>query len=137
MAEQGGYGLDLKMDLGTASLVTVAKVLDIDFPEQKSFVAEKTSHGSTGGYYEAIATGKKRLMPMTLKLGWDQLDAGHAEILTVFGTGVATDISIEDSLAQEVIAFKVIVESIGRVSPQEDLYVADVMLHPTGAPTIS
>jgi hypothetical protein len=135
MAAQGGYGVPLKINTG--SLTTIVGVTDVDFPEFMNYVAESTGHDSSGGYYEAVATGKKRVQPFPATLNWDTAEATHAAIVTAFDAGTAVGMSIEDPDGDEVISFSAIVEKIGRVSRQEDRYYAVVTFHPTGAPSIA
>lgn len=135
MAAQGGYGVVLKINTG--SLTAVTGVTDVDIPEFMNYIAESTGHDSSGGYYQAVATGKKRVQPFPATLNWDTAEATHAAIVTAFDAGTPLGMSIEDPDGDEVIAFSAIVEKIGRVSRQEDRYYAVVTFHVTGAPTIT
>jgi len=45
--------------------------------------------------------------------------------------------SIEDPGGQEVIAFDAHVQKILRIGVQDDLYKAEILLQPSGAPTIT
>lgn len=135
MAAQGGFGVPLKINTG--SLTTIVGVTDVDIPEFINYIAESTGHDSSGGYYQATATGKKRVMPFPATINWDTAEATHAAIVTAFDAGTAVGMSIEDPDGDEVIAFSAIVEKIGRVSRQEDRYYAVVTFHVTGAPTIT
>lgn len=136
MAGQGGFGVVLKIMVST-TLTAVAKVLDVDFPKFKKFVAENTGHDATSGWYTAISTGKRRLEPFQATLEWDSVAATHAAIQTAFDSDAAVSMSIEDPDGVEVIAFSGIIEEIERVGKQEDTYKAVVLIHPTGAPTIT
>lgn len=136
MAVQGGYGVVLKIMVST-TLTAVANLKDIDFPKFTKFVAESTAHDSTSGYYTAVATGKRRLEPFTATLGWDDSDTTHAAIVTAFDSDAAVSMSIEDPGGAEVIAFSAHIEAISRIAKQEDEYVAEVSIHPTGAATIT
>ena len=49
----------------------------------------------------------------------------------------AVDFSIADPDGDETIAFSGHVKSVKRVSPPEDAFEADVVIQPTGAPTIT
>ena len=42
-----------------------------------------------------------------------------------------------DDLAERLTAAGIKVEAIDRISKQEESYQADVLIHPTGAPTIT
>ena len=64
MAAQGRLWSSIKINTG--SLTTIVGVTDVDFPEFMNYVAESTGHDSSGGYYEAVATGKRvNLSPAT------------------------------------------------------------------------
>ena len=132
MAGQGGFGLQLQMN-GTV----VVGVEDVDFPSFMKFISEATAHDSPGGYYEAVATGKRRLEPMAMVLIWDQNEATHAAMITAFNSDAAQQFDIADPDGDENIEFLAHVERIGRISPQEDTYKANVDLHPTGTATIT
>jgi predicted secreted protein len=131
---QGGMGIDLKIHNGTA-LESVVSLLDVEFPKFKKFIAEITGHDSVGGWYEAVDTGKRRLEPFKAVLGWNA--TSHAGIITAFTNQAAVACSIEDPDGDEVIAFDVHIEEIQRMGAQEDAMKAEVLLHPTGDPTIS
>lgn len=133
---QGGFGLDLKIDI-SSTLTTIVQVLSADFPEFSKFIAEATGHDSDGGYYEAVASGKRRLNPFSVEIGWDTAEATHAAVVTAFNSDDAVDMSIEDPDGDEVIAFAAHIERISRVSQQEGTYRANVTIHPTGQPTIT
>lgn len=136
MTVQGGFGLDLQIDTGSG-LTAVVKVLECDFPKFKKYLAESTAHDSTDGYYEASSTGKRRIEPFTATLGWDTGEATHAYVVTAFDSDDAVDMSIADPDGDETIAFAAHIEEIERVSEQEDIVKAKVLIHPTGEPTIT
>ena len=129
---QGGFGLDLKLN-GT----TIVQVQEVPFPRFMKFIAEATGHDSDGGYYEAVATGKRRIETIQATLFWDSSAATHAAVLAAFDSDAAVAMSIEDPDGDEVIAFKAHIEAIGRISQQQDAYKATVDIHPTGTATIS
>jgi hypothetical protein len=136
MANQGGYGVQLKIMVST-TLTAIAAMKDVDFPKFTKFLAESTGHDATSGYYTATATGKRRLEPFTCLLEWDSVAATHAAIVTAFDSDSAVSMSIQDPDGVEVIAFSAHIEAITRISKQEDTYQAEVAIHPTGAPTIT
>lgn len=49
------------------------------------FIAEATGHDSDGGYYEAVATGR-RIETMQATLFWDSSAATHAAVLPALST---------------------------------------------------
>ena len=136
MAEQGGFGVVLKIMVST-TLTAVAHVLDVDFPRFRKYIAESTGHDATDGYYEAIATGKRRIEPFTVRLAWDSDNSTHAAMVTAFGSDAAVSMSIEDPEGDEVISFSAHIEAIGRIARQEDVVQAEVLIHPTGKATIT
>jgi predicted secreted protein len=115
----------------------VAKIIDAKFPKQTALMADATTHDSSGGYYEAVATGKRRLEPFEVTLAWDDSATSHAALLTAFGTDVTSTYKIADPDGNETIQFSAFVESIERISPQEDIFTAVVTFHPSGAATIT
>lgn len=138
MAEQGGFGVVFKVMIST-TLTAVVNLLDIDFPEQTKEVADMTAHPSAAatGYRSYIDSGVRELTEFTAVLGWDDLEATHAAILTAFDATTALSMSIEDAAGQEVIAFSGFVRTVGRISKIGDGYKANVVVRPTGAPTIT
>lgn len=136
MAAQGGYGVKLKIMVST-TLTVVANLIDVDFPKFVKFIAESTGHDATSGYYTSVATGKRKVEAFTATLAWDHADSTHAAIVTAFAADAAVSMSIEDPDSGEVIAFSAHVETIGRISKQEETYQAEVMFHPTGPATIT
>lgn len=135
MAIQGGYGVVTK--IYTSSLTTIANVMDVDFPKFMKFIAESTGHDSTSGYYTAVASGKRRVEPFTMVLAWDDAQATHAQIVTSFAADTSVAMSIQDPDGQEIIAFSAHIEEIERESRQDGVLQATVLVHPTGAPTIT
>ena len=132
MAGQGGYGLTLTLN-GT----TVVGVQDTDFPRFMKFIAESTAHDSPGGYYEAVATGKRRIEAFSTTLIWDANEATHGAVITAFDSDDAQQLSIADPDGDETIEFNAHIEGINRISPQEDVFTAEVDILPTGTATIS
>jgi len=138
MAEQGAFGVVLKIMIST-TLTAVANLLDIDFPAQEKELADNTPHPAAAatGYRTYIDSGVRSLSEFTAVLGWDDTAATHAALLTAFDATTALSMSIEDPGGQEIIAFSGHVRSIGRVAKTGDGYKANVVIQPTGAPTIT
>ena len=136
MTIQGAFGTEVKIDIST-TLTVIAKVEAAAWPNQTAMIAEVTTHDSAQGYYEAIATGKKRLEGFTLGLIFDAAEATHAEILLALGDGEKKPFEVSDPQAQETILFDAFIESVERVSDQDQALKANVTIHPSGAPTIS
>lgn len=136
MADSGGFGVKLKIKIAS-TLTLIVNAPEIEFPAQEKVLADGTSHDSAGGYRVWIDTGVRELGEFKATVRWDKLQATHAAVLTTF-TGTATvDMSIEDPLAQEVIAFKAHVKTIGRITDREGLYQAEITFQPSGVPTIT
>ena len=136
MGTQGGFGLDCKITVGTV-LTTIAHILDGEFPKFKKFLKEFPGHDADEGWAEYIATGKRSLEPFKLTLGWDSADSTHAAIVAAFDADTTVNMSIEDPDGVEVIAFAAHVETLGRISVQEDGYKCEVEVQPTGKPEIT
>lgn len=138
MAEQGGFGVVLKVMIST-TLTAVTNLLDIDFPAQEKELADMTAHpaAASTGYRTYIDSGVRSLSEFTAVLGWDDVEVTHAALLTAFDATTALSMSIEDPGGSEIIAFSGFIRSIGRVAKTGDGYKANVVIQPTGAPTIT
>lgn len=134
MARQGGFGAVLKIDV--SGLQAVAYVKDFEFPEFEKLLADITSHDSPGGYQEMISTGKRQLNEFTCQLVWDVSQTTHDAMIAAFDSDDPVDMSAEDPDGTEVIAFAAHVSKLGRVAEQEEGYVCDVTIKPTGQPSI-
>ena len=132
MTAQGGYGLTLTMN-GT----TVVGVSESDYPAFMKYIEESTAHDSAGGYYEATATGKRRVEPIQATLFWDKDEATHASVVTAFDADTSQQFTIADPDSDETIEFNAHVERIRRMGEQETVYQAEVDIHPTGTATIT
>lgn len=132
---QGGYGAVLKIDV--SGLVAVTHVRDFEFPEFEKILAEITAHDSPGGYAEHISTGKRKLNEFTCTLVWDISETTHAAMVSAFDSDAAVSMSTEDPNGYEVIAFDAHITKLGRIAEQEEGYVCDVSIQPTGIPTIN
>lgn len=133
---QGGFGVTLKIDVGTV-LTAVTKVMEVGFPEFEKILAESTGHDSAGGYAEFVATGKRKLNEFEVTLAWDSTEATHAAMDAAFDSDAAVSCSVADPDGDETIAFEAHVRLVAREGDQEDVYKARVAIQPTGQPTIS
>lgn len=134
---QGSFGVACQIDV-VGSPTTLAKIREVNWPVFKKFIAEATTHDSTGGFYEAVDSGKKRVMPFPTVLAWDTSQSTHAAILTAFNAATLVTFSVADPDGDETIAFECFVEEVERmVSGQEGIYEARVLIHPSGQPTIT
>jgi hypothetical protein len=138
MAEQGGFGVVLKVMIST-TLTAVANLLDVDFPAQEKELADMTAHPSAAstGYRSWIDSGVRSLTEFTAVLGWDDTESTHVAIVTAFDATTALSMSIEDPAGQEIVAFSGFIRSIGRTAKIGDGYKCNVAIQPTGAPTIT
>jgi predicted secreted protein len=132
---QGGYGTIVKIKI-TSTLTAIAHALDVEFPEFEKVLADVTAHDSPGGYQEWIATGKRKLGAMKMKLLWDVSEATHAAITAAFNSDLPVEMSVQDPDGDEVITFNAHIQKLGRVAKQEEGYTCDVTIQPTGIPTI-
>lgn len=138
MTVEGGFGLDVKIQVATALTTVVSLLEGSEMPKFKKFIAEATPHNATGGWAKRVATGKRSLESFKLVLGWDSDEATHAAMQTAFDSEAAVNMSVvSPDGSDENIAFSAHIEEIGRMPAQEDVYKAEVMVTPTGAPTIT
>lgn len=136
MAPQGGFGVKLKISV-TSTLTVIAGIKETDFPEFEKAMADVTGHDSTGGWAEHLPTGKRMANPFTCTVFWDESNNTHAAIKTAFDGEAPVNMSIEDPDGDEVIAFAAHITKMGRVSEQEDAFMCEIEIQPTGAVTIS
>lgn len=138
MAEQGGFGVVLKIMIST-TLTAVTNLLDVDFPGQEKELADMTAHPSSAatGYRTWVDSGVRSLTEFTAVLGWDDLEATHAAVLTAFDATTALSMSMEDPGGQEIIAFSGFIRAVGREAKIGAGYKCNVAIQPTGAPTIT
>jgi hypothetical protein len=136
MATQGGFGLTVNITIGE-TLTAIATILDGEIPRFKRYLAEFTAHDSTSGYDEYISTGRRGLDKFKLTLGWDAVEETHEAIVAAFDSEDPVEMSVEDPAGIETITFDAFIEEIGRIAKQKEGYVAEVVIQPTGAPTIT
>ena len=136
MAKQGGYGVKLKVTV-SAALTVVAGVTDVEYPKFTREVDDITAHDSPSGFAEYLSTGLKMLGSFKASLVWDKANTTHAALTTAYNSGAALAMSIEDAGGAEIIAFSGIVKELGRVGKQKAAFTCDVVIQPTGAPTIT
>ena len=135
MAEQGGFGVILKISV-SATMTAVANLRDVEFPEFEKTLADSTKHSSPSGYMERIATGLKEVKSFKAELGWDKGQTTHATIIAAFDSLSPVNMSIQDPAGVETISFSAHVQKLGRVAKMKDVYICNVTIQPTGAPTI-
>ena len=136
MAEQGGFGVIVKIDV-SATLTAVAGLLDVDFPEFEKYVADMTDHSAPGGYTEYISTGVREVKEFSMTLAWDSSSATHTAIIAAFDSDSTVNMSIEDPAGSEVIAFAAHIRKLGRIAKQRDGYKCTVTVQPSGVPSIT
>ncbi len=136
MTAIGGMGLLVKIDI-SATLTTIASMIEGEIPEFEKFLAEATPHNATSGYAQFVATGKFKMNEFKVTLAWDKDDSTHAAIRTAFNSTSAVSMSVVSPGSDETIAFSAFINKLGRVAEQEDYYKCEVTITPTGAPTIS
>lgn len=133
----GGFGLQVKITVGT-SLTAITYLLDgSELPKFKKFIADATPHSATGGWAKRIASGKRSLESFNVTLGWDSDEATHAAVQTAFDSDSAVSMSVVSPGSDETIAFSAHIEEISRTTEMEGNYTAEVMITPTGKPTIT
>lgn len=136
MAIQGGFGVTLQIYI-TNAYVSIANLVDVDFPEQSKSMEEATAHAATSGYATYIASGKRELGEFTATLLWDAGTTTHTAIKTAFDSNSTVNMKIIDSGTAETIQFAAHVKSLKRMSKQDEALKAEVTFQPSGNPTIS
>ena len=128
----GGFGLVVKINT-----VAITYLIDGEIPKFKKFIAEATPQNATGGWAKRVATGKRSLESFKVTLGWDKSEATHAAVVTSFDAETAATIAVLSPGSDETITFSAYIEEISRIADDEDYYKAEVMITPTGVPTIT
>jgi hypothetical protein len=72
-----------------------------------------------------------------MTLEWDVAEVSHALIATHFDGTVAVTMTVEDPAGAENISFSCFIEEIQRISKQKDSLRVEVLVTPTGPPTIT
>lgn len=135
---EGGMGLAVKITVGTMLTAMTYLLEGSELPKMKAFIAEATPHNATGGWTKRVHSGKRSLEPFKVILGWDSDEVTHAAVQTAFDSDSSVNMSvISPDGADETIAFAAFIEEIARITSQEDKYTAEVMITPTGKPTIT
>ncbi len=137
MTEQGGFGLTAKIKVGGVLTAIVDVLEGSELPKFKKFIADMTPHSATNGWTKRVATGKRSLESFKLVIGWDKDEATHAAVQAAFDSDDPVDWEVASPNDDEKIGFSAHVEEISRGTPQEDGYTAEIMVTPTGAPTIT
>lgn len=133
MAIQGGFGAQLMIDV--SGLEIVAGVSNLDFPEFAKLIAGSTGHGSSGGYGESVAAGKRSLGEIPFDINWDISEETHQALVTAFDSDTSYNMRVEEPEGDEGVSFAGIVMSNTRMSKKESRYQAQITIQPTGAPT--
>ena len=128
---QGGFGLAFTLN-GTA----IVNVEDIDEVRFNRYFRDITGHDSEDGYYDAEPDGRYRLEPFAAKLRWDPTAATHIAVIDAFNSISPSNFQVADPSSAETIQFEAHVEQMDRISLQEDVYRANVLIHPVKQPTI-
>lgn len=136
MAIQGGFGVTLQIYI-TNAYVSIANVMDVDFPEQSKSIEEATAHAASSGYATYVASGKRELGEFTATLLWDPATTTHTAIKSAFDANATVNMKIIDAGTAETIQFAAHVKSIKRIAKQDEAYKAEVAFQPSGNPTIT
>ncbi len=132
----GGFGFIVKIQAGT-NLQAITYLIDGEIPKFKKFIAEATPQNATGGWAKRVATGKRSLESFKVTLGWDKDEVTHAAIRTAHSSDSPVNMSVVSPGTDETIVFSAHIEEISRIADDEDYYKAEVMITPTGVPTIT
>lgn len=132
----GGFGLQVKIQSGT-NLVAITYMIAGELPKFKKFIAEATPQSATGGWAKRVATGKRSLESFKVTLGWDSDETTHAALVTAFDSDSSVNMSVVSPGSDETIAFAAHIEELGRIAEDEDYFKCEVMITPTGKPTVT
>ena len=135
MAEQGAFGIALKINTG--SLTAIVKLIDLEFPTQEKIIDEMYTHDATGGYLRRIASGARKLGTFKATLIWDDTAATHAALITNLNADTTVGMSMNDPDSQENIAFNAHVAILKRIGKPTEAFKCEVEIAPDGAPTIT
>jgi hypothetical protein len=131
MATAGGFGAT-----ATIGGTSITKIIEIEFPEVETPDIDVTAHDASSGYTERMKPGTKKLTgPARIKKLWDDTLAAEIAIETHFG--VATSAAFVLSDGGETFTFSGFVESIEQFMEQDEGYVGEIIILPTGAITFS
>lgn len=136
MTVSGGMGVQFKIDVSGTQTV-IADLKEGNPPEFEKFLAEFTPHNAPGGYAVHVATGKRKVNEFTVKLGWDKDEVTHAAMQTAWESDDAVNMEIVTPDSDETLSGSAHVVKIARITDQEDAYIADVTIQPTGQWTIA
>lgn len=133
MGRQGGFGAMLKIKINE-TMTAVTHVEDHAFPEEEAKTDDMTAHDSPGGYTEMIKTGLRTLNSFEVTLGWDRDEVTHDAIVAAYQSPDPVEVSVEDTLGKEVIAFMANITKLGRESEKDKHLKCKVTIEPTGGP---
>lgn len=129
-----GYGVVFKITISSV-LTAVAKVSEIDFPEQEADTVEVTTHDSTGGVAEYIKTGLLRNNKFSMTLEWAPAVATHVALQAAWASAASVAMTLASAGPTETLAFSGLVTKLGRVSQKKGSYQCKVEVQPTGVIT--
>lgn len=137
MGTQGGMGLVCKITVSNTLTALVHLQTGSSLPEFEKILKDVTGHDAAGKYAKLIATGKRKANPFNVKLLWDASEATHAAVQAAFDSDDPVAMSVESPDGNEVLAGEAHINKIGRTSEQEDGYMANVQVSPTGQWTVT
>jgi len=136
MTVKGGMGVEIKIEISSTQTVIV-DMKEGDPPEFEKFLAELTPHNAAGGYAQHVATGKRKINEIEIVIGWDRDEVTHAALLTAFDSDDPVNMEIITPDSDETLSGAAHIFKIGRVTDEEDAYLANVSIQPTGQWTIT
>ena len=136
MAKHPGFGVQVKINV-SSTLTAIAQVKKFKYPDFEKKVVDVTTHDSTGGWAEWLASGKFEMSDAQLTLEWDKTLSTHAAIVTAFSSLAPVDMTFQDKDGTEIVAISAIITKMGRTSEQDGALECDVTIKPTGQPTIT
>lgn len=130
MATAGGYGA-----AATIGGTSITKIIEIEAPEIEMPSADVTAHDATSGYTERLKPGVKKTGPARIKKLWDDTLAAEIAIESHFGT--TTSAAFVLTVGTETYTFSGFIESIEQFIDQEQGYMGEIIILPTGAITVA
>ncbi len=130
MATSGGFGA-----AATIGGTSITKIIELEAPEIEMPAVDVTAHDATSGYTERMKPGVKKTGPARIKKLWDDTLAAEIAIETHFAT--TTSAAFVLTVGNETYSFSGFVESIEQFIDQENGYMGEIVIQPTGAITIA
>lgn len=130
MATSGGFGAT-----ATIGGTSITKIIEIELPEISSPAVDVTAHDASGGYTERLKPGGINTGPARIKKLWDDTVAAEIAIEAHFALNTSAAFVLFDGT--DTFTFSGFVESIEQFIDQEQGYMGEIIILPTGVITIT